>query len=634
MGIRAANGANASPIMEHTPLLARTPNSSSCYSTQGSRPESPEKAHGVDPEEALAKPRGSWVRLIRLARDEYGMLGGAVGLLVVSSSVTMAVPLAMGKIVDIVANKAAAPWGLTIGQMFAALGATFVVGALANTGRIILIRTAGERLVARIRSQLFARVIQMDMAFFDRNRTGDLVSRLSNDTQVVSKSITNNVSDGLRSVISAAVGVGMMVYVSPKLTCVMLGIVPPVALWAVLYGRYIKRLSRKTQEAVGDLTKVAEERIAGVRTVQMFSREQQEARRFDREVARILRLAQQEAVANGLYFGGNGLVGNLALLAFLGLGGRMVLRGELSIGDMTSVLLYSAYAGASLAGLSSFYSEMMKGVGAGARLFYLMDRAAAVDPNPQGAVLEAFSGAVELERVGFSYPTRPGTVFRDLSLTVPAGAHVAIAGPSGKGKSTLAALLLRFYDPDEGRVLVDGHDLRGLSLAAWRAHLAVVPQDPVLFAGTIRDNLLFGRPAATDAELVDALTRADAWGFVERFPAALDTYVGERGVSLSGGQRQRVAIARALLARPRVLILDEATSALDGTREARVLAGLGDLPCTVITVAHRASTLMKSDLIYVLGESGCVVESGTYHELMGRENGYFRRLMAAHAGSA
>ncbi|KAJ2731581.1 ATP-binding cassette permease mdl1 [Coemansia sp. BCRC 34962] len=603
---------------------------------------------GVDPEEAQSakqiKTKQAWLRLLRLARPEYKLLGGAVGLLFVSSTVTMAVPFSMGKIIDIVTSSGASiPFGLSLTQVFVGLGSVFVVGAIANAGRVMLIRTAGERMIARLRKSIFERIMHQDMGFFDRNRSGDLVSRLSTDTSIVSKSITNNVSDGLRASISAVAGLGMMLYVSPKLTGIMLGIVPPIAIWAVVYGKFIKRLSKQTQEAVGDLTKVSEERISNVRTVQAFSRQSQEVARYDVEVQRIFGLAKREAVASGLFFGGNGLAGNLAILAFLGFGGRMVMTGEISIGDMTSVMLYSAYVGSALSGLSSFYSEIMKGVGAGSRLFYLLDRIPAVDPNPHGTVIGDLKGLIKFEDVDFRYPTRPSVpVFQNLSLEITPGSHVAVAGPSGKGKSTIAALLLRFYDPLSGRILVDGHDIRELNLDSWRSHIAMVPQEPVLFAGTIRDNLLYGNPVATDAELIEALAMADALYFVERFPAQMETYVGERGVSLSGGQKQRIAIARALLARPDVLILDEATSALDGTREARVLESLGRISSpttagnglkrpTIITVAHRASTLKRSDVVFVLGESGSVVEVGPYDELLAKENGYFRHLMTAQA---
>ncbi|KAJ1965479.1 ATP-binding cassette permease mdl1 [Dipsacomyces acuminosporus] len=664
----AFGGRAASPINLSTPLLSspslQPRNYSSTRSASSSRPpsslselsetdsvvssveEKPKQApgHGIDPEEAKGakkvKTRQAWLRLFKLAKPEYKMLGGAVGLLFVSSSVTMAVPFTAGKLIDIVTNaQASIPFGLSLGQIFAGLGGIFVVGAIANTGRVMLIRTAGERMISRLRKQMFEKIMRQDMSFFDRNRTGDLVSRLSTDATIVSKSITNNVSDGLRSSIAAVAGLGMMLYVSPKLTGIMLGIVPPIAFWAVIYGKYIKRLSKKTQEAVGDITKVSEERISNVRTVQAFSRESQEVARYDVEVQKIYGLARKEAVASGLFFGGNGLAGNLAILAFLGFGGRMVMRGEISIGDMTSVMLYSAYVGSALSGLSSFYSEVMKGVGAGSRLFYLLDRTPSVDPNPDGTVIKDFVGNIKFEDVDFHYPTRPDVqVFQKLSLEIKPGSHIAVAGPSGKGKSTITGLLLRFYDPVSGRVTVDGHDLKDLNLAGWRSHVAMVPQEPVLFAGTIRDNLLYGNPLATDSELIEALKLADAWHFIERFPNQMETYVGERGVSLSGGQKQRVAIARALLAKPDILILDEATSALDGTRESRVLRSLDRITesgekkkMTIITIAHRASTLRRSDAILVLGEHGSVEEIGTFDELIGREGGYFRHLMTAQA---
>lgn len=634
------------PNSSHRRYQSTSSNSSSTSSSSSSTPllEKANQRDGVDPQESKDAKKvntsQAWLRLFRLARPEYKLLGGAVGLLAISSTITMTIPFTMGKIIDIVtSSQAVIPYGLSLTQVFSGLGAIFVVGSIANAGRVMLIRIAGERMIARLRGKLFGRVMEQDMGFFDKNRSGDLVSRLSTDTSIVSKSITNNVSDGLRACISAFAGVSMMLYVSPKLTGIMLGIVPPIAIWAIIYGRYIRRLSKKTQEAVGDLTKVSEERISSVRTVQAFSRQLQEVGRFDIEVQKIFELAKKEAVASGLFFGGNGLAGNLAVLAFLGFGGRMVMNGEISIGDMTSVMLYSAYVGSSLAGLSSFYSEVMKGIGAGSRLFYLLDRAPTVDPNLQGPAIKDFKGAIRFENVDFHYPTRPDIpVFQNLTMDIKPGSHVAIAGPSGKGKSTITSLLLRFYDPNGGRILIDGQDIKQLNLNSWRSHIAMVPQEPILFAGTIRENLLYGNPLATESELLESLKLADAWHFVEKFPAQMETYTGERGVSLSGGQKQRIAIARALLARPDILILDEATSALDGKRESRVLESLDSIASldndrkkklTVITVAHRSSTLQRSDIVYVLGEHGSVEEIGTYDELLAKEDGYFRHLVTS-----
>ncbi|KAJ1674369.1 ATP-binding cassette permease mdl1 [Spiromyces aspiralis] len=495
------------------------------------------------------------------------------------------------------------------------------------------------------------------MVFFDKNRSGDLVSRLSVDTSIVSKSVSNNISDGLRNGISAIAGLSMMLYMSPKLTMVMMSIVPPIAIYAVIYGRYIKKLSNKTQESLGDITKVAEERLSNIRTVQAFSREDAEVERYNKSVMRVYDLAKMEAVASGFFYGGNGLLGNLAILGFLAYGGRMVLHNEITVGDLTSFMLYTAYVGSSLAGITSFYSELMKGVGASSRLFQLLDRTPAIDINATGNVVldnQSFKGRIVFEDVSFAYPTRPDAlVFQGLNLEIEPSTHIAIAGPSGKGKSTIGALLLRFYDPTAGRILVDGHDLRELSLPEWRSRIATVPQEPVLFAGTIRDNLLYSKPNATDSEIRSALKRANALGFVSRFPEGLDTFVGERGVSLSGGQKQRIAIARALLSNPSVLIMDEATSALDSQSEQSVQVAIDklldegderatgdsstdasddDKPSrrwrpTVITIAHRTSTLAKSDIIWVLGNDGNIVEVGHFDELLARQDGYFAQLV-------
>ncbi|RKP34336.1 P-loop containing nucleoside triphosphate hydrolase protein [Dimargaris cristalligena] len=593
-------------------------------SSDGESPKSPllRATSPTPPEETQEDtsgkpPKVSWEsvrKLLRLARPEATMVGCAVGLLLLSSAITMSVPFAMGKIIDVVATATAeVPFGLTKGQFFIGLGSMFILGATANAGRVMLIRTAGERVILRLRDKLYGALIRQDIGFFDRHRTGDLVSRLANDTTVVGKSLTNNVSDGLRSLVMASAGLSMMVYMSPTLTGIMLAIVPPISITAVIYGRFIRTLSHQTQAALGDSTKVVEERLGNIRTVQAFVMENAEQELYHSRVKRVYDLAKREAIFSGFFFGGTGLFGNLAIMAMLGVGGNMVVQQVMTVGELTSFLLYTAYVGGSLSGLTSFYSEIMKGLEVSGTL-----------------TLPNLRGQLQFDNVAFVYPTRPlAPIFRQLNVTVDAGTVVGVAGSSGSGKSTLTALLLRFYDPQSGCVRVDGVDIRDLDLVWWRRQIATVSQEPVLFAGTIAENVAYGLDAGTvtEADIHTALAQANC-DFIHHLPEGIHTFVGERGISLSGGQKQRVAIARALIKNPRILLLDEATSALDSENEYLMKEALETLTNgrTVFTIAHRLSTLKSCDLIMCLHD-GDVVEMDTFSNLMDKPDGSFRRLM-------
>ncbi|PVZ96521.1 hypothetical protein BB558_007558 [Smittium angustum] len=639
---------------------------------QSKKKFSSERTYSSDEEKIQMEKLSSfsaWKKLLKFAKKEYKLLGGAVGLLLISSSVTMSVPFFMGRLMDMVTNpEATIPFGLSLNQLFGGLASVFAIGALANFGRVYYIRKAGESLISRLRTQVYTNIIKQDMTFFEINRTGDLVSRLTVDTTVVSRSITNNVSDGLRSIVSVTAGLSMMLYISPKLTLVMMLVVPPIAGYAIVYGRFIKKITHKTQSALGDITKEAEERLANIRIVQAFGREEEEAVSFKKASDHVYELGKREAFVSGLFYGSNGLLGNLSILLFLGVGGKMVMQNQISIGELTSFILYTAYVGSSLAGLSTFFSESMRGIGASSRLFYALERVPKIPydsefgikfgPKERGGVGECM-GNIKFQNVSFNYPSRPDNeIFKGLNMDIPSGTHVAIAGPSGKGKSTITLLLLRFYELNSGKITIDGHNLTDLNLKSWRSNVAIVPQEPMLFATTIRKNLLYSNPNATDEDLHYVLSKANALGFVSNFPNGLDTFVGERGVSLSGGQKQRIAIARALLSNPAVLILDEATSALDSQSEQSVQLALDHLMsrnyeeienntdtnesqstiktnenfkfrpnCTIITIAHRLSTLEKSDVIFVVGDEGNIVESGNYHTLLSKPDGYFKNLM-------
>lgn len=580
-------------------------------------------------------------RLIKIARPEAKILGIAFVFLLISSGITMSIPFSIGKILDIAtqggqsAEKLSSAegsdmlFGFSVSTFYLALGSVLAVGAAANYGRIIILRIVGERIVARLRSKLFRQTFVQDAEFFDANRVGDLISRLSSDTIIVGKSITQNLSDGLRSFVSGAAGFSLMAWVSVKLTGVLAFMFPPVAIGAFLYGRAIRNLSRRIQKNLGTLTKIAEERLGNVRTSQAFAGEILEVHRYNTQVRKIFDLGLKESLISATFFSSTGFMGNMTILALLYIGGGMVSSGTITIGELTSFLMYTAYAGSSLFGLSSFYSELMKGVGAASRLFELQDRDPTISPT-QGKPVVSARGPIRFEKVSFSYPTRPAvSIFSDLDFTIPQGSNVAVVGPSGGGKSTIASLLLRFYAPTQGQILINDEDISTLNAKQLRRRIGIVSQEPVLFSGSIAENIAYGKPHATRNEILRAAKRANC-NFISDFPDGLDTHVGARGTQLSGGQKQRIAIARALVKDPDILILDEATSALDAESETLVNEALNHLlrgNNTTISIAHRLSTIKRSDTIICLGSDGRVAEMGSYKDLSTRPDGAFSKLM-------
>ena len=553
----------------------------------------------------------------------------------------MAVPYAIGKIIDIIYNMDQLKQSEQESQKIiirqrlekvcAGLTAVFLVGGLCNFGRVYLMRVSGQNITAALRSNLFSSLVKQDTAFFDKNKTGELLNRLSADSQLVSLTVTQQVSDGLRSGLMTLAGVGMMFFMSPQLAMVGLATVPPVSLLAIVMGRRVRGVSRELQDTLAVSTEMAEEKLANIRTVRAFAMETREMANYTETMDNVLRVAYKEAMINAKFYGMTGLSGNLIILTVLYYGGNLVTTDVITVGNLASFVLYSAYVGIGLSGVSSFYAEMMKGLGASSRLWELIDRRSAIPVSGGEVPAAPPAGLIKFENVSFSYPTRPDVaVLRNLDLVIPANAVVAVVGGSGSGKSTLGSLLLRLYDPDQGRVTLDGADIRQLDPGFLRRFVGTVSQEPVLFSSSIRDNILYGAadPAAvTQEQLETAAREANAHGFVSRFPEGYDTLVGERGVMLSGGQKQRVAIARAILKNPGVLLLDEATSALDAQSEHEVKEALERVMRgrSVITIAHRLSTIRNADLVAVV-EDGAIAEFGDYHTLL-LQNGKFATLV-------
>jgi ATP-binding cassette subfamily B protein len=454
-------------------------------------------------------------RLLALARPEIRILSVATVALLVSSAVSLVVPQAVRSIVDEVTTQGPVR---DLDRRLLSLLALFLVSAVFAMVRAWLFTVAGERVVARLRSDLFGRLVRQEIAFFDKERTGELTNRLASDTTVLQNTVTVNVSMALRFAIGTIGGIAMLLYMSPKLTGLALLVVPVVALGAASFGRAFRRISKEVQDALGRSTEVAEEVLSSIRTVRSFAREGAESARYRAAVEESYRLAAKRALVYGAFTGmftGAGF-GALALILWMGL--RMVVAGEMSMGDLTAFLLYTFTVAASLSALSGLYADLMKAMGASERVFELLDRPLGLEADG-GEVLARPRGEVAFENVRFAYPTRPDRLVLDgFDLHIRAGEVVALVGPSGAGKSTIAALLARFYDPSSGVVTIDGTPLSTYEPGSLREHIGMVAQEPVLFATTIEENIRYGRPGATRAAIEAAAEAAHALEFVSTFP--------------------------------------------------------------------------------------------------------------------
>jgi ABC transporter fused permease/ATP-binding protein len=559
-----------------------------------------------------------------LARTEWPRLTGGTVCLVIGSGASLAYPQGVRRVID---GALEGNVGGALDRIAVAMVALSLVFGLAIACRYVLFTVAGERIVAGLRERLYRSIMDQEVAFFDARRTGELTSRLSADTAVLQNAVSANVSMGLRNGAQVLGGIILLIYTSPRLSGLMLAIVPAVAFGAVIYGRRVRRLARDVQDALAEAGEVAEESIAGLRTVRAFVAEEKEALRYRSSLTKALGLARKRIMAGGTFMAVASFAAYVAAVLVFWYGARLVARGDMTPGALTQFLIYTLIVAFGMGGLADLWADFMRAAGAGERVFELLDRVPAVPPKG-GLVPARAEGRVALQDVTFAYPTRPDvTVLSELNLELAPGEVVAVVGPSGAGKSTIAALLPRFYDPQNGTVRFDQQDVRTLEPRWLRSQIGVVAQEPILFSTTIAENIRYGRPEATDAEVEAAARTANAHGFITEFPQGYATLVGERGVQLSGGQKQRVAIARAVLKDPRLLILDEATSALDAESEHLVQEALERLMKgrTTLIIAHRLSTVMRADRVAVLS-GGRIVQSGPHASLV-RQEGLYRTLV-------
>ena len=550
-----------------------------------------------------------------------------VGLLALalSSGTLLSFPYFAGKLLDVAQGKNDF-YLTTINQIGLALIGILAIQSVFSFLRVYTFTKVSEHTLADLRHAVYSKIIYLPLSFFDNRRVGELISRITSDVSTLQDTFTFTLAELLRQLLVLAIGIPMLFIFFPKLTIFMLLTFPVLVIAALFFGKFIRKLSKKTQDQLANANVIVEESLQSIAVVKSFTNELYEVLRYKKSLNEVVRTAIHASTYRGLFISFTILALFGGIVAVSWYGAFLVQSHESSVGDLFSFVLYTSFIGGSIAGLGDIYGQLQRSVGASERILEILDQS---DEREQDKSSLKLQGNISYQHVSFEYPTRADvTVLKDITFSIQRGEKIALVGPSGSGKSTIVSLLMRFYPLQNGTITVDGRPAQDYPLGDYRSNIGIVPQEVILFGGSIRENIGYGKQGASDEEIINAAKKANAWEFIESFPEKMDTLVGDRGVKLSGGQRQRIAIARAILKDPSILVLDEATSSLDARSESLVQEALEKLMenRTTIIIAHRLSTIRKADRILVI-KDGRIAESGTHTELTQLENGIYSNLL-------
>ena len=545
--------------------------------------------------------------------------------LILSTLTTLSFPALIGQVTSVIQGKSA----FTLNQVILIFGGILILQAVFSFFRIYFFAQVSERSMADVRQAVYSKIITLSIPFFEKRRVGELTSRLSSDVTQLQDVLSITLAELFRQVATLLGGTIFILWVSWKLTLFMLATFPIIIVSAMIFGRFIRKLSKQAQDQLAAASVIVEETLQSINVVKAFTNERIEISRYHTALQRMVATALRTAKFRGVFVSFVIFAMFGAIMGIVWYGGRLVQSGEIPFADLLTFIFYTAFIGGSVAGIGDMYAQVQKTIGASDRILEILEEPSEVDANEEVPLFVPVHGRVHFDDVQFSYPSRPDLpVLKGITLDVAAGRKIALVGQSGAGKSTIVQLLMRYYSVSNGKITVDERDLTTFNITELRKNIAVVPQEVMLFGGSILENIQYGKPGASEAEVREAARKANALEFIDTFPEGLQTVVGERGVKLSGGQRQRIAIARAILKDPAILILDEATSALDAESEQLVQQALDLLMQnrTTIIIAHRLATIRKVDRIYVLRE-GQIAEQGTHDELANLNEGLYANLV-------